>query len=98
MKKVFLFLTAVCCYFGTVLGQDFTFALLTDTHISHKNPAPAEDLKRVIKEVNENPNIDFVAVSGDISEEEFGDSPAIIIIFTTKIPNMREIIWGIPEY
>lgn len=100
MKKVFLFLTAVCCYFGTVLGQDFTFALLTDTHISHKNPAPAEDLKRVIKEVNENPNIDFVVVSGDISEEgdfrSLSQAKALLDLLNKKtyvIPGNHETKW-----
>jgi len=40
--------------------QDFTFALLTDTHISKHNPAPAEDLNKVVTEINNNPKIELL--------------------------------------
>ena len=46
----------------------FTFALLTDTHISTSNPKPMEDLQRSIEDINRNPDIDFVVVTGDLSE------------------------------
>jgi outer membrane protein assembly factor BamB/predicted phosphohydrolase len=46
----------------------FTFALLTDTHISSSNPQPMEDLQRSIADINQNPDIDFVVVTGDLSE------------------------------
>ena len=40
----------------------FSFALLTDTHISTSNPHPMEDLQRSIADINQNPNIEFVAI------------------------------------
>lgn len=46
----------------------FTFALLTDTHISTSNPKPMEDLQRSIADINRNPDIEFVVVTGDLTE------------------------------
>ena len=53
----------------------FSFALLTDTHISSSNPRPMEDLQRSIAEINQNPAIDFVVVTGDLTEN--GDRASI---------------------
>lgn len=53
----------------------FSFALLTDTHISTSNPKPMEDLQRSIADINQNPNIEFVVVTGDLSES--GDRTSI---------------------
>jgi 3',5'-cyclic AMP phosphodiesterase CpdA len=44
----------------------FSFALLTDTHISTSNPRPMEDLQRSIADINQNPAIEFVVVTGDL--------------------------------
>lgn len=53
----------------------FSFALLTDTHISTSNPRPMEDLQRSIADINQNPAIEFVVVTGDLSES--GDRSSI---------------------
>ena len=53
----------------------FSFALLTDTHISTSNPRPMEDLQRSIADINQNPAIEFVVVTGDLSES--GDRASI---------------------
>ena len=53
----------------------FSFALLTDTHISTSNPKPLEDLQRSIADINSNPNIEFVVVTGDLTES--GDRASI---------------------
>ena len=53
----------------------FTFALLTDTHISTSNPSPMEDLQRSIADINRNPDIEFVVVTGDLTES--GDRVSI---------------------
>ena len=53
----------------------FSFALLTDTHISSSNPRPMEDLQRSIADINQNPAIEFVVVTGDLSES--GDRSSI---------------------
>ena len=53
----------------------FTFALLTDTHISTSNPKPMEDLQRSIADINRNTDIEFVVVTGDLTES--GDRASI---------------------
>ena len=53
----------------------FSFALLTDLHISTSNPKPMEDLQRSIEDINQNPNIEFVVVTGDLTES--GDRASI---------------------
>ena len=52
-----------------------SFALLTDTHISTSNPRPMEDLQRSIADINQNPNVEFVVVTGDLTES--GDRASI---------------------
>lgn len=53
----------------------FSFALLTDTHISTSNPRPMEDLQRSIADINRNPNVEFVVLTGDLTES--GDRASI---------------------
>ena len=53
----------------------FTFALLTDTHISTSNSQPMEDLQRSIADINQNADIEFVVVTGDLTES--GDRASI---------------------
>ena len=53
----------------------FSFALLTDTHISTSNPRPMEDLQRSITDINLDPSIEFVVVTGDLTEN--GDRASI---------------------
>ena len=52
-----------------------SFALLTDLHISTSNPKPMEDLQHSIEDINQNPNIEFVVVTGDLTES--GDRASI---------------------
>lgn len=53
--------TAIC-------GAQFRFALITDLHITTTEPA-AEDLQKVVDQINATGNLDFVLVTGDITEE-----------------------------
>ena len=53
----------------------FTFALLTDTHISTSNPNPMEDLQRSIADINRQADVEFVVVTGDLTES--GDRASI---------------------
>ena len=52
-----------------------SFALLTDLHISISNPKPMEDLQRSIADINQQSNIEFVVVTGDLTES--GDRASI---------------------
>lgn len=54
--------------FGQSTGT-FRFAQLTDLHVSPNNPAPTEDLLRSVAQINATDNIDFVLVTGDLTEE-----------------------------
>ncbi len=67
MKKIILL---VLLYFTLVplCGQNFRFALLTDIHISADSLA-YNDLKRSVEQINRTKDLDFVIVSGDITEE-----------------------------
>ena len=53
----------------------FSFALLTDVHVSNTNPQPQEDLQRSVADINAMPDVDFVIVSGDLTES--GDRRAL---------------------
>ena len=54
--------------FGQATGT-FRFAQLTDVHLSPNNPAPTEDLLRSVAQINATDSIDFVLVTGDLTEE-----------------------------
>lgn len=69
IKKLFVSFLALLCWISPSFAQDFSFALFTDTHISKNNNKPSEDLQLVINDANQNSAIEFVLVSGDLSEE-----------------------------
>lgn len=60
-----LFIWLVCAC-SLVNAQAFKFAHVTDTHIGGKTAE--EDLERTILDINSNKDIEFVIVSGDITE------------------------------
>lgn len=68
MKKVFHIFVFIFVTVSTLVAQPFRFALITDIHIS-KNPTTIEDLRNSVSQINATPNIDFVLVTGDITEE-----------------------------
>ncbi len=68
MKKWILFFlvagVGLCLSAETV--KPFTFAVVTDTHVSSKENT--EDLRRTVKDINSRGDIAFVIVSGDLTE------------------------------
>jgi outer membrane protein assembly factor BamB len=48
--------------------KPFRFAFLSDTHIGSPNGAAEEDLRRAVAEINERRDVDFVVLTGDITE------------------------------
>ena len=54
---------------GQAQSVQFRFAHLTDLHLSPNNPTPTEDLLRSVAQINATEGIDFVLVTGDITEE-----------------------------
>lgn len=72
MEQKAYFLLCLCCWL--VLGAQaqqscFRFAHLTDLHISPNNAQPTEDLLRSVAQLNATDGLDFVIVTGDLTEE-----------------------------
>lgn len=57
-------------------AEVFRFALITDLHVQMQNAQPAEDLKNAIDDINQQKNIDFVIIAGDITEN--GDEASLL--------------------
>ena len=70
-RRLFIRALLVCLLPFMAQAQQiaFRFAQLTDIHLSPSNPNPTEDLLRSIAQINATDSIDFVLVTGDITEE-----------------------------
>ena len=74
MKKLLSFFTTTLLLAGISFSQDpVNFVHLSDTHIG--SGSGADDLRRTVKDINENAAIQFVVISGDITE--FGSDEEI---------------------
>lgn len=65
MKYLFLIFTLVCCFFCAD-AQSFKYAFVTDTHVG--TATGEEDLRRTVKDINSQPDLDFIVVTGDVTE------------------------------
>ncbi|WP_374164985.1 metallophosphoesterase [Arcticibacter sp. MXS-1] len=65
---------------SAVFAQSLRFAFVTDTHIG--NSTGAEDLQRTVHDINGNADLEFVVVTGDITE--FGSD--------TELKTARQIL------
>ncbi|WP_291529302.1 PQQ-binding-like beta-propeller repeat protein [Bacteroides sp. UBA939] len=70
-RRLFRMFLLLCLLPLAVQAQHgtFRFAQITDTHFSPSNQNPTEDLLRSIAQINATDSIDFVLVTGDITEE-----------------------------
>ena len=70
-RRLFISALLVCLLPFMAQAQQiaFRFAQLTDIHLSPSDPNPTEDLLRSIAQINATDSIDFVLVTGDITEE-----------------------------
>lgn len=69
MKKCFLFLFFIIFSFVSKAQiKSFRFAFLSDTHIGSPDGKAEEDLRRTVKDINNHNDIDFVVITGDITE------------------------------
>lgn len=70
-RRLFISVLFICLLSFTVRAQQgtFRFAQLTDIHLSPNNPNPTEDLLRSIAQINATDSLDFVLVTGDLTEE-----------------------------
>jgi len=77
MQKKLIFLSIFLCSFTLLYGQAgsaFRFALLTDLHIA-KGGNAVEDLQNAVDQINASNDIEFVLVTGDITEQ--GDKASL---------------------
>ena len=49
-------------------SEPFSFAFVSDIHISESSTIPSEDLMHTVQDINNNPSIEFVVLTGDITE------------------------------
>ncbi|MBD8347425.1 PQQ-binding-like beta-propeller repeat protein [Dysgonomonas sp. HGC4] len=59
-----------------VSAQDFRFALITDLHVRSNDSLAYNDLRRTVNQLNKTPDISFILVTGDITEE--GDRASLL--------------------
>ena len=58
----------VLSLFSLAQPSSFRFAFVTDTHIGSPNGSPEEDLRRTVNDINQQTDLDFVLITGDITE------------------------------
>ncbi|MDQ6755850.1 MAG: PQQ-binding-like beta-propeller repeat protein, partial [Bacteroidota bacterium] len=69
MKQISSFLLLIILSFVSFAQiKPFRFAFLSDTHIGSPDGKAEEDLQRTVRDINILPNIDFVVITGDITE------------------------------
>lgn len=106
MKKYLFifFLLFIPFVFAAFAAKPFRFALFSDTHISSTNPQPSEDLRNAVNDVNALKDIDFVLVSGDVSN--LGDTVSLkqarhmlekLHIPYYVVPGNHDIRWSDPQ-
>ncbi len=71
MQKYTAIILMIIYGLGCKEDASFRFALFSDTHIGG-TPAAAVDLRGAVSDVNSQPDIDFVIVSGDITDMNTG--------------------------
>jgi len=83
MKRIILILLLLPF---SLFGQSFKFAQVTDTHIG--GSTGADDLRRTVKDLNESKDIDFVILSGDVTEFGSDEELALAkqILDSLKLP------------
>ncbi len=71
MTKFTITVLLVLCIYACRKEPSFRFALFSDTHIGG-TPAAAVDLRHAVADINDRDDIDFVIVSGDITDMNTG--------------------------
>lgn len=69
MKKILLFLLlSPFINYPKAQIKPFRFAFLSDTHIGSPDGKAEEDLRRSVNDINQRNDVDFVVITGDITE------------------------------
>lgn len=68
MRKTLLIWTILVGCLLMQAAESFRFAQLTDIHLSRGSKGPEEDLLRSVHDINEQDSIDFVIITGDLTD------------------------------
>lgn len=84
------------CYSGPAIipvqNDEYRFAWLTDTHIG--SSGADEDLRKVVKHINQDPDLKFTIISGDVTELDVGNNLALAKEILDELNNPYFIIPG----
>lgn len=101
MKKILLLFFIFSYVYSFAQHKNFKFAFLSDTHIGSPNGNAEEDLRRTIRDINAMDDIDFVVITGDITElgsnKELALAKYILDSFRIKyyiIPGNHDTGWS----
>ena len=78
MKRIYLSLSLLLLVIIGSRAANFKFAFLTDIHITAGDSIPYNDLARSVNQINDTPGIEFVIVSGDITN--IGDRKSMEVV------------------
>jgi len=69
MKKLIISLIFIISFLNIhAQTPSWKFAHVSDIHVNLTNATAIEDLRRTVKDINANPELEFVIISGDITE------------------------------
>jgi outer membrane protein assembly factor BamB/predicted MPP superfamily phosphohydrolase len=88
---LFLLWFFTCPLFADAQSKPFRFAFISDTHIGSPNGSAEEDLMRTVRDINSMKDVDFVVITGDITE--LGTNPELKL--AKKILDSLRIPWYI---
>jgi outer membrane protein assembly factor BamB/predicted MPP superfamily phosphohydrolase len=84
--KRFLLLIYFLCLTSASFAQNFKYAFISDTHVGASTGE--EDLRRTVADINQQSDLDFVVITGDITEMGTNEELKLAksIFSTLKIP------------
>ncbi|MBL7700704.1 MAG: PQQ-binding-like beta-propeller repeat protein [Ferruginibacter sp.] len=100
-KHLLLFCMIIFSVAAIAQIKPFRFAFLSDTHIGSPNGNADEDLRRTVADINNMHDIDFVVITGDITElgtnEELPRAKKLLDSLNVKyyiIPGNHDVGWS----
>ena len=100
-KNLLIFCLVIFSAAAAAQIKPFRFAFLSDTHIGSPDGKAEEDLRRTVQDINNSSDIDFVVITGDITElgthEELPLAKKILDSLKVKyyiIPGNHDVGWS----
>lgn len=91
MRPILFLLLFVSCFLTTD-AQNFKYAFVTDTHVG--TSTGSEDLQRSVKDINQQPDLDFIVVTGDLTEMGTGQEIKEVKEILSKLKKPWYVIPG----